>query len=185
MDRARLDLKTTPVRSAIDAERFRLALEEAEAAHKQLQTEIPMMKTSLQSQWKLALLSRDEGLAELKRTEANVDRMVLRAPIDGLVVMMTTMRRGSSDQAQIKAGDQVGSGMPIMQIVDLSSMIVNATVNQVDAEQIRIGAKAQVRFDAYPDLELPAEVYAIGAMPKASQFRADYVKEVSPLRSGC
>jgi macrolide-specific efflux system membrane fusion protein len=99
--------------------------------------------------------------------------------MDGLVVMMTTMRRGSAEQAQIKAGDQVGAGQAIMQIVDLSSMIVNASVNQADAEKLRVGAKARVRFDAYPDLELPAEVYGIGAMPKASQFRADYLREVS------
>jgi multidrug efflux pump subunit AcrA (membrane-fusion protein) len=179
VDRARLDLKTMPVRSAIDAERYRLALEEAEAAYKQLSNEIPLMKSSLESQWKLALLARDEGEAELKRIEANVDRMVLRAPIDGLVVLMTTMRRGSSDQSQLKAGDQVASGMPIMQIVDLSSMIVNASVNQVDAESIRIGAKANVRVDAYPDLQLPAEVHAIGALPKASMFRGEYVKDIA------
>jgi HlyD family secretion protein len=58
-------------------------------------------------------------------------------------------------------------------------MIVNAAVNQVDGEKIRIGAKAHVHFDAYPDLELPAEVYAISAMPTASMFRPDYVKEVN------
>jgi multidrug efflux pump subunit AcrA (membrane-fusion protein) len=179
VDKAVLDLKTTPVRSAIDSERFRLALEEAQATYKQLRSEIPWMETSLQSQWKMALLARDEGLAELKRTQANVDRMVLRAPMDGLVVLMTTVRRGSSDQTQLKAGDQINSGMPIMRIVDLSSMIINATVNQVDGDSIRIGAKAQVHFDAFPDLTLPAEVYAISAMPRSSMFRPDYVKEVN------
>jgi len=51
-------------------------------------------------------------------------------------------------------------------------------VNQVNAELIRIGAKARVRFDAYPDLALPAEVYSMAAMPRASMWRAEYVKEV-------
>ena len=176
--RARLDLKTSPVRSAIDQQNFRLALEEAEAIYKLSQTEVPLMQASLQAQWRIAELARDEGYAELKRTEANVDRMLLRAPIDGLVVMMTTMRRGSAEQAQIKAGDQVGSGQPVAQIVDLSSMVVNAAVNQTDVERVRVGAEARVRFDAYPDLELPAEVFGIGAMPRASRFQADYVGEV-------
>jgi biotin carboxyl carrier protein len=178
MDRARLDLKTTPVRSAIDAETFRLTLEENDAVYKQTLLEVPLMKTSLQAQWRLAELARDEGQAELKRTEANAERMVLRAPMDGLVVMMTIQRRGSAEAAQIKNGDQVGPGTPVMQIVDLSSMIVNASVNQADAEQLRIGAKAHVRFDAFPGLELPAEVTAIAALPRASVFQADYVKEV-------
>jgi multidrug efflux pump subunit AcrA (membrane-fusion protein) len=66
-----------------------------------------------------------------------------------------------------------------MQIVDPSSMIVNATVNQTDVERLRIGQKARVRFDAFPDLELPARVYAIGTVAKSSRFRADWVKEMA------
>jgi HlyD family secretion protein len=178
VDTARLDLKTNPVRSAIQAETYRLTLEENETIQKQTQLEVPLMKTSLQAQWRLAELARDEGRAELKRSEANAEKMVLRAPMDGLVVMMTTMRPGAGDAAQIKNGDQVGPGTPIMQIVDLGSMIINASVNQVDGEEIRVGAKAHVRFDAYPGLELPAEVTAIAALPKASTFRAEYVGEV-------
>jgi hypothetical protein len=93
--------------------------------------------------------------------------------------MMTTFRPGNATAAQIKAGDQVRSGSPVMRIVDLNSMIVNANVNQVDAEQMRIGAKAEVRFDAYPDLQLPAVVYSIAAVPAAGQFRPDYLREVA------
>jgi len=181
LERARLDLKTTAVRSAIDAEHFRLALEEAEIIHKQVQTEVPLMRASLEAQWKLAQLARDEGRAELKRMQLNVDRMVLRAPIDGMVVVMSTVRRGSGDQSVLKAGDEVGPGMPVVKIVDLSSMMVNAKVNQVDAEKIRVGAKARIQFDAFPGLELPGEVYGIAALPKASQFREDWVREVPVL----
>ena len=164
VDKGGLTSRPHPCVSVIDSEKLKLNFDEATATHKRLLTEVPMMEQSLQSQWKLALLSRDEGLAELKRTEANADRMV---------PARASLRPGGHDDhdapgrgdtAQIKAGDQVGSGAPIMRIVDLSSMIVNAVVNQVDAEQIRIGAKAQVRFDAYPELQLPAEVYSIAAI---------------------
>ena len=64
--------------------------------------------------------------------------------------------------------------MMFMQIVDPSSMIINATVNQVDVDTLRIGQKAKVRFDAYPDLEVPAHVAAIGAMTRAGGQRASY-----------
>ena len=176
VDKARLDLKTSPVLSAIDAENFRLALEEAQATHKQIMEEVPMMETSLAAQWRAAELARGERTLELQRTKANVDKMTLRAPISGLVVMQTVMRAG--DMSQIKAGDQIGPGSPVMRIVDTNSMMLDASVNQVNAELIRIGAKARVHFDAYPDLELSAEVYSIGAMPRAGGFRADFVKEV-------
>lgn len=176
LDKARLDLKTIPVRSAIDAELLKLAAEETEARYKQLLNEVKFMEASLNSQRRLAQLNLDEEKAEAKRIQLDVDRMLMRAPIDGIVVMQTTWRGG--EQGQIERGDELHSGHPFMQIVDTDSMVVDASVNQVDSELMRIGAKARVRFDAYPNLELPASVYAIGAMTKTAGWRASFVKEI-------
>jgi multidrug efflux pump subunit AcrA (membrane-fusion protein) len=178
LDTANLDYQTKEVRSRIDAENYRLVAEEAQATYKQVLTEVPLMETSLSSQYKSAQLSLQEGEAELKRQEANLDKLSLRAPFNGLVVIQTVQRRGSSDAAQIKVGDSVGFGQPVMQIVDTNSMIVNATVNQVNAELIRVGARAEVRFDAFSDIVLPAEVYSVGAMTRQGGMRASYVKEI-------
>jgi hypothetical protein len=65
-----------------------------------------------------------------------------------------------------------------MQIVDLSSMLVTATANQADAAHFQIGQPARVRFDAYPDLELPARVFAVGTYAKASGFRSGFIREL-------
>jgi HlyD family secretion protein len=65
-----------------------------------------------------------------------------------------------------------------MRVVDLASMVVNATVNQTDMDLLRVGARARVRFDAYPDLELPGRVHAIAAMSRSGGFRPDYVREI-------
>jgi len=99
--------------------------------------------------------------------------------MDGIVVMQSIVRNG--EFGQIREGDQVQAGQPFVQIVDPSSMVLNATVNQVDAERLRLGMKATVRMDAYPDIELPATLMGIGAMAKASTFRARYVGEI-PVR---
>src|SRR5205085_8948267 len=82
---------------------------------------------------------------------------------------------------QICEGDQVQAGQPFVQILDRTSMVLNATVNQVDAERLRLGMKAMIRIDAYPDIELPGTLVGIGAMAKASAFRARYVGEI-PVR---
>jgi biotin carboxyl carrier protein len=178
LETARLNYQTAPVRSAIDAENFRLQMEEAEATYKQSLNEVPLMEASLKAQYRAQMLALQESMAELKRMEANVEKMTLRAPIEGLVVIQTIQRRGASQAEQIKVGDQVGIGQPVLQIVDLSSMVLNATVNQVDAQLIRVGQKAEVRIDAFPGLVLPAEVSTVGAITKQSGLRAEYVKEV-------
>jgi HlyD family secretion protein len=176
LDKARLDVKTIPVRSAIEAELLRLAAEEAEAHHKQLLNEVQFLDASLKTQRTMAELNLRENQLEFKRIQADVDRMVMKAPIDGIVVMQTTWRAG--EQGQIQQGDQLYSGQPFMQIVDTSSMVVNASVNQADSELMRVGAKARVHFDAYPDLELPATVSGIGAITREGGWRASFVKEI-------
>jgi membrane fusion protein (multidrug efflux system) len=178
LDTALLNVQTAPVRSAIDAENFRLQAEEAEATYQQVLKEVPLMEASLKAQYRAQQLALQESMAELKRMEANVEKMTLRAPIEGLVVIQTIQRRGATQAEQIKVGDQVGIGQPIMQIVDLSSMVLNATVNQVDAQMIRVGQKAEVRIDAFPGLALPAEVAAVGAITRQTGLRMEYVKEI-------
>ena len=65
-----------------------------------------------------------------------------------------------------------------MKVVDPSSMRVAAVVNQVDAQQLRIGMKAKVHLDAYPGLELPGTLTSIGAIAVSSQRRTSIVKQI-------
>ncbi len=179
LEKARLDVRTIPVLSDIDAERTRLALAEAEAQYKQLLSEVKQVETSQTAQIRNAEYELKAAQLELRRAEQNAERMVSRAAIDGMTVMQNMWRGG--DFSQIQQGDQVYPGQLFMQIVDPASMVVNASLNQVDAERLRLGAKATVRFDAYPGLELPAHVIAIAAVTRTGGFRANYVKEV-PVR---
>jgi len=176
VEKARLDMKTAPVRSQIDTERLKLALEEAEARYKQLLAEVKFVRISEQSQLRVAELELQQARNELRRYESNAERMVVRAPMDGMLVMQNIIRGG--ELSPIQQGDQLYPGQMFAQIVDPSSMVVNASINQVDVELIRVGQKARVRFDAYPGLELPAHVTAVGAITKPGGQRAAYYKEV-------
>jgi len=177
LEKAQIDLKTLPVQAEIDSEKLKLAAEEAAANYKQLLSEVKFQEISQAAQWKIAAVDRDQAKIELGRAEANADKMLVRAPMDGVTVMAQVIRSG--EFGQIQQGDTVAAGQIFMRVVDPNSMIMNASINQVDSEMIRLGARAKVRFDAYPELELPAHVYSIGAMPKQGGFRANYVKEVA------
>jgi multidrug efflux pump subunit AcrA (membrane-fusion protein) len=176
LDKARLDMKTVPVLSDIDAERVKLALEEAEAQYKQLLSEVKFVEISEKAQLRNAELDLKSSQLELRRSEFNADQMVSKAAIDGMVVMQSMLR--GSEFGQIQEGDQLFPGQLFMQIVDTRTMVVNATINQADAERVRVGQKAKVRFDAYPGLELPAHVRAVAAVTKTGGFRANYLKEI-------
>jgi multidrug resistance efflux pump len=176
LDKALLDIKTIPVMGKIDSEKLKLAAEEAEARYKQLLSEVKFVEVGQRAQLRNAEIELQQSRIELKRAEANADRMMLKAPIGGLVVMQNVFRSG--EMAQIQPGDSLYSGMMFMQIVDPSSMIVTATVNQADVDSLRIGAKANMRFDAYPELELPGHVFSVAAVTRPGGARANYVKEI-------
>lgn len=175
-EKAALDLKKIPILSDIKAQKARLDYEEAQARYRQLNDETQYVMISESSAVLNSELDLRVSRMEFDRAQRNADRMVVRAPIDGMTVMMTTHR--GSDHAQIQQGDQVGSGQPYMRIVDLRNMVVNATVNQVDAQFVHLGMAARVRFDAYPGLELPARVTSVGAFAQSAGWRGSYVRSI-------
>jgi HlyD family secretion protein len=178
-EKTKLDLQTITVRSAIEAEDFKLAEQEAAAHYKEIAAEAADFETSLKADLRRAELDRDQAKIELQRAQNGVDRMIMKAPIDGVVVMQTIFRGG--DFGQVQQGDQISAGVVFMTIVDPKSMVLNATVNQVDSEEIRAGMKANVRLDAYPDVSLQASVTAVGAMTDGGGWRANWVRSV-PIR---
>jgi HlyD family secretion protein len=176
---ALLDLKTIDVRSRIDAEKYKLSAEQTEAQYKQLVAESDLVDESQRAAIRSSELNRDQSRIELQRAENNVKLMSIKAPMEGIVVMQSIFRNG--EFGQVREGDQVFPGMPFMQIVNPSSMVLDATVNQVDAQRMRLGQKAAVRLDAYPELRLSGTLVGIGALSKASAFRASYVGAI-PIR---
>jgi len=185
-EKAKLDLRTAEVRSAIDAEKMKLAVEETAARVQQIAQEVELKKLSHQSDLKVLQIQVKQEQHHIDRHERNIERMAMKAPISGLVVMQSIFRSGQFGQVQ--EGDQVYPGSYFMQIVDLSSMVLNGTVNQADSHLLGLGQKATVRLEAYPGLALPAKLTALGAMASsgARGFRGGggrelYVKQI-PVR---
>jgi HlyD family secretion protein len=178
-DKALLDLKTAAIRSQIDAEKYKLTVEEADSKYKQLVAESALVDESQRAAIRSSELTRDQSKMELSRAEINVQRMTIKAPMDGIVVMGNLVL--NNELRQIREGDQISAGQPFMYVVDPRSMVLNATVNQVDAERLRLGMKSTVRLDAYSEVQLPGTLIGIGAMSKTSTFRSSYVGEI-PIR---
>ncbi|HWQ52701.1 MAG TPA: efflux RND transporter periplasmic adaptor subunit [Bryobacteraceae bacterium] len=179
MEKAALDLKKIPILSANQAEKYRLDYEEASESYKETAGRSNNVEISEGAAVRRAELDYKQTQLEYSRAERHVNTLLVHAPINGMVVM-ETIRRGG-EQSQIQAGDQVGAGQTYMRIVDLSDMIVNANMNQVDAQHVRLGMEARIHFDAYPELELPAQVVAVGAFAVQTGWRGSYVRSV-PVR---
>src|SRR5271169_3248375 len=115
-DQAVLDLQTIPVRSAIQAEQFKLNVEQTQAQYKELLTELPLQAVSQQAQIRVSELTLSQSDIELHRAQNNVGRMTIKSPMDGIAVMASIVRNG--EYGQVREGDQVNAGQPFLSIVD-------------------------------------------------------------------
>jgi multidrug efflux pump subunit AcrA (membrane-fusion protein) len=179
LEKARLDASASEIRTSIDQELLKLWVEEADAEYKQLEKDLGITEQLHASQIRILEFTRDRHARHRDRHAFDVTRFTMNAPISGLVVMQSIWRGGEMGQVQL--GDQVAPGQPFMKVVDTSSMQVDATVNQVESEQLRIGQPVVVGFDAFPDLRLKGKVSSIGAMAVGG-WRQNYFIRSIPVK---
>jgi HlyD family secretion protein len=161
-ERAKQDARATPVSNPITREILRLAVEEYQEAYQEAAKQMPLTEERQVSDNRLYELSYEYDVRHLNRHRRDFQRCSIRAPMDGMVVMQTTYRGG--DMYQIEVGDRLSPGQPFMRVVDPASMQLDATMNQAESQVVRLGQRATVRFDAFPDIVVKGRVQAVGAL---------------------
>lgn len=161
-EKSELDLQTAEVRSAIQAEIFDLMAQEGRASSTQLENEVRLQEVADTAESRSLDITVEQDQKRLDRTVADMEKMKLRTPVGGLVVIETMFSRGNFQQAS--AGDEVYGGATFMRVVDLSNMAVYANLNQADSQMVRMGSSVKVQLDAYPGVEFRGRVRALGAM---------------------
>ena len=96
----------------------------------------------------IAAATAQRALAELqlRRTE-------VRAPIGGTIAQAD----------RLLVGQEAIAGLPLLTIVARQGSYVEANFKETDLADMRVGQRAEVRFDAYPGVRLKGHVAAIGA----------------------
>lgn len=177
VDKAALDYKTLDVRTDIDRELLRLALEEAEAAYKEMQAEVALTEQSLAADLRNAEISMKMEELHVQRHENDLTKLVIRAPMAGMVVLQTMFRPGG-DQVTVAVGDRMGPGQPVMKIINPEKMMVEGTVNQAEVTRLRIGQEAVIGLDAFPEASYRGKVYSIGAIGVGSRRENYYIRNI-------
>jgi len=93
-----------------------------------------------------------EAAAHLELAQARLNECVITAPFAGTITKVF-VRKG--DMAFMP---KAASAAPLLEMADLSSLVVRCAVPEANAAEVRQGMKAQVRLDALRGKTLPAEV---------------------------
>lgn len=178
LDQAAADYKAADVKTDIERQLLKLSLDEEQATYDQQLKSLPLQQISIGCDLRTQEISYAQLLKRRERMQTDLKNYTFTAPMDGMVVIQTFTRQGSSDMVQYKLGDTVSPGQAFMKIVDTSSMQLEALASQSETSDLRVGQAATIRLDAFPGLTLPAKIYSVGAMARASRFESYYVRNV-------
>jgi multidrug resistance efflux pump len=158
VERAKLAVATNDLIARVAAEKNSLTLEQNVARLEQLRASFKLKRQAAAADLQILEIRRDRAQRALSYAEQNSSKMEVLAPFPGLVVVKTTYKPGREGQVEIIEGDEVRPGIPVIDIVDTSTMQVRARVNQADAQSVRQGQGAVVRLDGFPDLRFKGRV---------------------------
>jgi len=111
-----------------------------------------------------------EAEAGLKRIRENLEKTVIRSPIDGIVSKPPSGRVAKQGEVTV-TGTMNNPGTVLMTIVDLSKMQVRARVDEVDIPLVKEDQKARVFLQTDQNVPVPAKVVRVASKGTKQQGR--------------
>ncbi|HKV26763.1 MAG TPA: efflux RND transporter periplasmic adaptor subunit [Candidatus Acidoferrales bacterium] len=166
--KAQLEVTKNDIVSRIDAEKNQEALQEADQTLKQLRQTFQLKRAAAAADIRVLEIQRDRARGTMLYARGNAEKMTIRSPMDGIVVLNTIWLGGR--MGEVQEGDEVRPGVPFMKVIDPAEMDVRVEVNQEDTPGLQIGQSATVHLDAYPGLSFPGTLEELAPLGHSGQF---------------
>ena len=149
-------------------------------------TRLKQLEENINDEKDISQFSLESARANLLRNQSTLNNQKERlgwttiiSPVSGIVTDLV-----------IKEGEIVTSGRSafsqspaLMQVADLSQMIVRTSINEVDMEKIAIGQKVEIKTKAYPDKVYRGEVREVAPSGQPRDNIIYFQVEISVLDS--
>jgi HlyD family secretion protein len=113
--------------------------------------------------------------AKKSALEVVISDLSIKSPINGFV-----------DTKVANVGEVLGAGMPVAMLIDPKSYYVKIYVNEITNGKIKVGDKAEIFLDSFPNKPIPAVVSKIAKKaeftPKEVATRSDRITRVYEVR---
>lgn len=119
--------------------------------------------------------------ANREELQITIDQLVIKSPINGMVV-----------EKVAQPGEVLGSGMIIATLIDPQTLYLKMFVDTLENGKIKVGDKAAIFLDSYPDTAIEAQVVRIEQKaeftPKEVNVKSDriqrmYAVHIKPMKS--
>jgi HlyD family secretion protein len=193
VERARLEASKQEIVSRIQGEESKIDFGVAEQKLKVQEATVALHTASDKSRIASLTRQRDQAKADVDITKDRIAQMEVKAPLSGILVFGFNYAQGWMNAKPFKVGDNVFAGMVLAEMPDLSTLLMDAKVEETDRGRISAGQDVHVRIDSLPELTINAKIGQISLLaetsnefPPVRSFRAySYITKPDPrLRPG-
>lgn len=181
VERAKLDLGKRDLVSRIEYEAAKLSLGDAEQRQKEVEAKILSNNAAAEAELVGKRRRRDKAQFDVERTQQSIDALKLEAPTDGTVNILENPRSGGpfgGGGVEFREGDRAWAGASILELPDLSSIHLEARLDESDRGRLKVGQAATVRIEAVPGKDFTAKVDLISVLA-----RVDFSSGWPPVRN--
>lgn len=134
-----------------------------------------------ETDFNLAKLDLEIAQARLEDAEEDLSKTTITAPHEGIVTLMDVV------EGQVISGaTSVSNGTDLLTIAQLNELYMEANINEVDVEKLRVGQSALLRFDAIQDFEVEGVINVIAPSARRDEnvrvFPIEVIFEVEDSR---
>lgn len=184
--RAELQMKRNELISTIDARKNELTLEEAKRRLERLQSDVQSKREQAEAQIRVLGEQRRKALIQLNRDKARVLESKSLAPISGLMAVKQNFGAGGrfgSEVPDLREGDEIFPGSPVVEVLDLSELEIVAKVSEVDRANLRDGQNVKIRLDALPGKVFDGKVKSLSSTASSNVMSGDPSKKFDVMFS--
>lgn len=126
----------------------------------------------------------DDLLLQLREAQNELSQTEIMTQAPGMVILREDYRLGERRKPRI--GDTLVKNQPLIDLPDLSVMMMKTRIREVDLFKIEIGKRATITVDAYPSLSFEGSLSSVGvlAMSEGGRLNEEKYFEIKILLEG-
>ncbi len=173
---AKLQLSNLEFESPRNKEIKKLEIAQQELSAERARKKLASLKKIQQAERSHAEMKIKQAENKVSRSKLKLDKLILKAPFEGMIVHETNWRKGQ----KVQEGDALYPGMPVVKLPDLAVMQAKLQVGETDAQKLKEGQKAVIIVPSIGSVQLPGKVTKVDKIAKPIK-RGSKIKKVEVI----
>ena len=162
---AELEFEQAAFDAEIDRKQIELNLQESKLELEKAVEDLANQRRVNEEEVNKHKLKIRQAEAKLAAANETTERLTITAPTPGIAII----RRNWMTRNKFQIEDSAFRGNPVIGLPDLSDMIADVEVSEIDVGKIKVGQITLIKLDAYPDTSFSARVVEIATLARAKK----------------